>query len=119
MLPIPGGVLNNSLPASVLPFRPESTTGAAASGLRIRGQKPCRPPVCARKLGFCFPLRFCNVILSKVDVSEASGHAVEGSLAAWRSSNVDGRVALDKNEGGVKDKVILSVFLTPLLGQRG
>jgi len=30
-----------------------------------------------------------------------------------------GRVPLDKNEGGVKDKNILSVFLAPLFCQRG
>ena len=30
-----------------------------------------------------------------------------------------GRVPLDKSEGGVKDKSILSVFLAPLFCQRG
>ena len=29
------------------------------------------------------------------------------------------RVAVDKSEGGVKDKSILSVFLAPLFCQRG
>ncbi len=34
-------------------------------------------------------------------------------------SRTPGRVPLDKSEGGVKDKSILSVFLAPLFCQRG
>ena len=41
------------------------------------------------------------------------------AVASENANSFRSRVPLDKSEGGVKDKNILSVFLAPLFCQRG